>query len=178
MTFTLDIIKHKRHHSYTWLHYNAREKIDPNGLEIIVSYLECRWIFFLFPPACLLWLFCFCAFAEGSKSLGKKDIHKSMTYKSWFSLKACILIQLCDYYLLFNRHQSCFDIVAQLSFASDLPFYCWLQSYHCGQTRSCSHICGPCNSSVVGKQPRELLKSIVALLFMCTRGRYECVGYS
>lgn len=48
MTFTLDIIKHKRHHSCTWLHYNAGEKIDPKGLEIIVSYPECRWIFFLF----------------------------------------------------------------------------------------------------------------------------------
>lgn len=89
LTFTLDIMKHKRRHSYTWVHCKAREKIDSKALEIIVSYPQCRWgVFFfcLFSPGCLIWLFCFCVFVEDFKLSRKKSAIQKNPYHNIGSL--------------------------------------------------------------------------------------------
>lgn len=65
------------------------KKIDPKGLGIIVSYLECRWVLFL--SACLIWLICFCVFVEGSENPEKISTDKSATYTSLCSLEVCVL---------------------------------------------------------------------------------------
>lgn len=105
------------------------EKIDPKGLEIIVSYLECRWVFFFFSlfyqPASFD-CFCFCVFSKSSENPGKIGTHESITYMPLCSLEGCILIQWKFTTLLltlFARHQPHFDAVPKLSLELELFFF-------------------------------------------------------
>lgn len=89
------------------------KKIDPKGLEIIVSYLECRWVFFfspLFPPACLIWLsLLLCAFKEFWKPWKNRsswiyNIHTIMFTGGMQINTMEIYNSIINYYLLGINH--------------------------------------------------------------------------